>query len=51
MGRDARKYKVEVGIPKRSSNLTNTTPNKKADRIAPNPSIRNSLLGFAFNSP
>lgn len=37
---------TEVGIPNISSNLTRTTPNKKADSIAPNPSIKKSFFGF-----
>lgn len=29
------------------SNFTNIKPNKKADKTAPNPSIKNSFLGLS----
>ena len=48
LGKEARKYNVDFGIPKIVSNLTNTMPNKKADNSAPTPSIRNSTLGLVF---
>ena len=45
MGIVARKYNVEDGTPTMLSKLTSTTPSKKADKMAPNPSIKKSFLG------
>ena len=48
IGRIAKKYNVDFGIPKKSSNRTKTTPSKNAEISAPNPSTTKSFLGFCL---
>ncbi len=47
MGSVARIYSVSFGIPKNNSYRTNTIPNRNADTMAPNASIKKSFFGFA----